>query len=95
MNEGAAPGDIVSDDAFKMRAHRMGGTIYPERTVTDREAVINNSAPTNQPKPKEADIPAATLQRWYYPREKSWVKNDPTNTDSQEVAEKIVTPKMG
>jgi len=53
MNEGAAPGDIVSDDAFKMRAHRMGGTIYPERTVTDREAVINNSAPTNQPKPKE------------------------------------------
>jgi len=64
------------------------GTIYPERTVTDSETVINNPESTSQPKPKEADIPAATLQRWYYPREKSWVKNDLTNTDSQEATEK-------
>jgi len=34
---------------------------------------------------KEADIPASTLQSWYYPRsKKSWVETYPTNTDSQE-----------
>jgi hypothetical protein len=44
---------------------------------------------------KKADIPAATLQSWYYPRaKKSYVKNDVTNTDSQEAAEKSCT-KIG
>ena len=67
------------------------GTIYPERTVTDSETVINNPESTSQPKQKEADIPASTLQKWYYPREKSWVETYPTNTDSQEAAEKSCT----
>ena len=70
------------------------GTICPERTVTDSETVINNPESTSQPKQKEADIPAATLQRWYYPREKSYAKNGVTNTDSQEAAEKSCT-KIG
>ncbi len=90
VNEGAAPGDIVSDDAFKMRAHRMGGAIYPERTVTDSGSPVAERADgtdENERREFSENIAAGDDEAWYYPEhKKSYPKNGVTNANSQEAA---------
>jgi len=42
---------------------------------------------------KEADIPSETLQKWYYPRQKSQAKNGLTKPNTDEQNEQIKQPE--